>query len=133
MQSVQVQQLLPRVWVDKSISWERRLFRRKSTGEVIERDRKSNADWTRFAFPTWWHYDVLRGLEYLRRAGIEPDERMAEAIALVESKRDANGKWPLETQYLGKMPIEIDESVSRPSKWNTLRALRVLDWYSRGD
>ena len=44
---------------------ERRLFRRRATGEVIERDRKGGAAWTRFAFPTWWHYDVLRGLEYL--------------------------------------------------------------------
>jgi hypothetical protein len=56
---------------------ERRLFRRRSTGEVIERDRKGDAAWTRFAFPTWWHYDVLRGLEYLRRAGVVPDERVA--------------------------------------------------------
>src|SRR6185437_5856738 len=46
---------------------ERRLFRRRSTGEVIERDRKGGAAWTSCAFPTWWHYDVLRGLEYLRR------------------------------------------------------------------
>ena len=52
---------------------ERRLFRRRSTGEVIARDRKGDAVWTRFAFPTWWHYDVLRGLEYLRSAGVAPD------------------------------------------------------------
>ena len=86
---------------------ERRLFRRRSTGEVIERDRKGDAVWTRFAFPTWWHYDVLRGLEYLRRAGVAPDERVAEAIELVASKRDGDGRWPLETQYPGKMPVEI--------------------------
>src|SRR5438094_427821 len=61
---------------------ERRLFRRRSTGEAIERDRKSHAAWTRFAFPTWWHYDVLRGLEYLRSARVVPDERVAEAIKL---------------------------------------------------
>jgi hypothetical protein len=109
---------------------ERRLFRRRSTGEVIERDRKGGAAWTRFAFPTWWHYDVLRGLEYLRRAGVAPDERVAEAIELVESKRDGDGRWPLETRYPGVMPVEIDEGEGRPSRWNTLRALRVLDWYS---
>ena len=80
---------------------ERRLFRRRSTGEVIERDRKGGAAWTRFAFPTWWHYDVLRGLEYLRRAGVTPDERVAEAIDLVASKRDGDGRWPLEIQYPG--------------------------------
>jgi hypothetical protein len=109
---------------------ERRLFRRRSTGEVIERDRKSNAVWTRFAFPTWWHYDVLRGLEYLRRAGVTPDERVAEAIDLVASRRDGDGRWPLETRYPGVMPVELDEGEGRPSRWNTLRALRVLDWYS---
>jgi hypothetical protein len=109
---------------------ERRLFHRLSTGEVIERDRKGGAAWTRFAFPTWWHYDVLRGLEYLRRAGVTPDERVAEAIELVESKRDGDGRWPLEARYPGVMPVEIDEGEGRPSRWNTLRALRVLDWYS---
>src|SRR5262252_3592236 len=57
---------------------ERRLFRRRSTGEVIARDRKGGAAWTRFGFPTWWHYDVLRGLEYLRNATVTPDERVAE-------------------------------------------------------
>jgi hypothetical protein len=112
---------------------ERRLFRRRSTGEVIERDRKGDAAWTRFAFPTWWHYDVLRGLEYLRRAGVAPDERVAEAIDLVASKRDGDGRWPLETQYPGKMPVETDEGEGRPSRWNTIRALRVLDWYSARD
>jgi hypothetical protein len=109
---------------------ERRLFRRRSTGEVIERDRKGGADWTRFAFPTWWHYDVLRGLDYLRRSGAMPDERVAEAIELVESKRDGDGRWPLEHQHPGTMPVETDEGEGRPSRWNTLRALRVLDWNS---
>jgi hypothetical protein len=107
----------------------RRLFRRLSTGEIIERDRKGGAAFTRFAFPTWWHYDVLRGLEYLRRAGVAPDERVAEATDLVASKRDNDGRWPLETQHPGRMPVETDEGVGRPSRWITLRALRVLDWY----
>jgi hypothetical protein len=109
---------------------ERRLFRRRSTGEVIERDRKGGAVWTRFAFPTWWHYDVLRGLEYLRSAGVTPDERLAEAIELVASKRDGDGRWPLETRYPGVMPVEIDGREGGPSRWITLRALRVLSWYS---
>jgi hypothetical protein len=112
---------------------ERRLLRRRSTGEMIERDRKGDAVWTRFAFPTWWHYDVLRGLEYLRSAGVTPDERVAEAIGLVASKRDGDGRWPLETRYPGVMPVEIDEVEGQPSRWNTLRALRVLNWYSARD
>ncbi len=116
---------------------ERRLFRRRSTGAVIDYDKKGGPDsaggqpaWTRFAFPTWWHYDVLRGLDYLRRAGVTPDERVAEAIELVESKRQGDGRWLLEIQYPGKMPVEIDEGEGRPSRWNTLRALRVLNWYA---
>lgn len=109
---------------------ERRLFRRRSTGEAIERDRKGDAVFSRFAFPTWWHYDILRGLDYLRRAGVTPDERVAEAIDLVNSKRGSDGRWRLEVQYPGNMPIEMDESEGGPSRWNTLRALRVLDWYS---
>jgi hypothetical protein len=109
---------------------ERRLFRRKSTGEAIERDRRGGAVWSLFAFPTWWHYDVLRGLDYLRRAGVAPDARVAEAIDLLRSKRDDDGRWPLETRYPGRMPVETDEGEGRPSRWNTLRALRVLDWYS---
>jgi len=112
---------------------ERRLFRRRSTGEVIEQDRKGGRAWTRFAFPTWWHYDVLRGLEYLRRAGVARDERVGEAIELVASKRDNDGRWLLEIEYPGEMPVEMDEGEGHPSRWNTLRALRVLKWYSAGD
>jgi hypothetical protein len=107
---------------------ERRLFRRLSTGEAIERDRKGDGSWTRFAFPTWWHYDVLRGLDYLRRAGVAPDARVAEAIGLVASKRSADGRWPLDVRYAGRMPVETDEGEGQPSRWNTLRALRVLRW-----
>ena len=114
---------------------DRRLFRRRATGEVIDHDRKAGPGsghpaFTRFAFPTWWHYDVLRGLDYLRRAGVAPDERAAEAIDLVQSKRDADGRWSLEVRYPGVMPVEIDEGESRPNRWITLRALRVSRWYS---
>jgi hypothetical protein len=110
---------------------ERRLFRRRSTGEVIERDRKGSAAWTHFAFPTWWHYDVLRGLEYLRSAVVAPDQRMAEAIELVALKRDGDGRWPLEAQYPGVIPVETDAGVGQPSYWNTLRAMRVLRWWEQ--
>lgn len=102
----------------------RHLFRRQTTGEIID------PAWTRFSFPTWWHYDVLRGLEYLRRAGATPDARMAEAIELIESKRNADGRWPLDHQHRGTMAVELGEDEGQPSRWNTLRALRVLDWYS---
>lgn len=109
---------------------ERRLFHRKSTGEVIARDRKGGAAWTQFAFPTWWHYDVLRGLDYLRRAEAAADPRVNEAIELVASKRDRDGRWPLEARYPGEMPVELDTEEGQPSRWNTLRALRVLKWHA---
>jgi hypothetical protein len=116
---------------------ERRLFRRKSTGEVIAYDHKTGPGnggghpaFTRFAFPTCWHYDVLRGLEYLRRAGATPDERVADAIDLVISKRDDSGRWPLEIQYAGPMPVAMDADEGG-SRWNTLRVLRVLKWYNQ--
>jgi hypothetical protein len=109
---------------------ERRLFRRRSTGEVIEDRKARGVAWTRFTFPTWWHYDVLRGLEHLRRANVVADERVAEAIELVASKRVGDGRWPLEIQHHGVMPVDLDECEGQPSRWNTLRALRVLDWYA---
>jgi hypothetical protein len=102
----------------------RSLFRSLSTGAVID------PDWTQFSFPTQWHYDVLRGLEYFRSAGVERDERIAKAIALVESKRDSDGKWPLENPHAGKVHFEMEDGAGKPSRWNTLRALRVLDRYA---
>jgi hypothetical protein len=110
---------------------ERRLFRRRSTGEAIERDRKSGARFTQFAFPPWWHYDVLRGLDYLRSAGARPDERVDEAIELVASKRDAEGRWALDVRFAGRLPIDLGEDVGQPSRRNTLRALRVLRWHQQ--
>ncbi len=104
---------------------ERRLFRRKSTGEVID------PDWLRFSFPTWWHYDVLRGLEYLCDAGVEPDERMAEAIGIVEGDRGPDGRWSLRNVYEGTVSFQMEDE-GTPSRWNTLRALRVLDRFSQG-
>jgi hypothetical protein len=109
---------------------DRHLFRRRSTGEAIERDRKGGTSWMRFAFPTWWHYDVLRGLEYLRDAGVAPDERVAEAIDVVTSSRADDGRWLLGTRYPGTMPIDTDEREGQPSRWNTLRALRVMQKFA---
>lgn len=109
---------------------DRHLYRRKSTGNIIERDRKTGANWTSFAFPPWWHYDVLRGLEYLRKAKVNPDERVNDAIELVLSKRTPDGRWNLDTIYPGDMLVGLGEEVGKSNRWITLKALRVLDWYS---
>ena len=105
----------------------RRMFRSERTGEVV------SAGWTRFSFPPRWHYDVLRGLDYLRSAGASPDERMDEAIALVESKRSKDGRWPLQNHHKGSEHFVMEPGPGKPSRWNTLRAMRVLDWFSRTD
>lgn len=105
----------------------RRLFRSLSTGAVID------PDWTQFSFPTRWHYDVLWALDYLRRAGAEPDERVAEAMELLEKKRDADGRWPLENPHAGEVHFDMEAGAGLPSRWNTLRASRVADWYRTED
>jgi hypothetical protein len=109
---------------------ERKLFRRKSTGEVID------PAWLEFSFPIRWHYDVLRALEYFRSVGDVPDSRMPdsridEAIGLLRSKRQPDGTWLLENTHPGKIHFALEDGDGRPSRWNTLRALRVLSWYER--
>jgi hypothetical protein len=88
-----------------------------------------------FSFPTNWHYDVLRGLDYLRSAGVEPDPRVTEAVAMVAAARQQDGRWPLhyprpEPPRRWNYPVdfEMEGGEGRASRWNTLRALRVLDW-----
>ena len=102
---------------------ERRLFRRKSTGEVIDER------WLEFSFPHWYFYDVLRALDYFRDARLTGDERVAEAIEVVERNRGADGRWPLQNGHEGESHFEMEEGEGRPSRWNTLRAMRVLDWF----
>jgi hypothetical protein len=110
---------------------ERRMFRSLTTGQPVEYDRTTEGPvaWSEFSFPTYWYYDVLRGLDHLRAAGAAPDDRLTDAIELVRSKRDAQGRWPLENVHPGRRYFAMDEGEGKPSRWNTLRALRVLKWY----
>ena len=102
---------------------ERRLLRRLSTGEIVD------PAITQISFPTSYHYDVLRALDYLRDAGVKPDPRMEEAIGVVRQKRDEGGRWPLENVHDDLLDFDMGEREGQPSRWNTLRALRVLRWY----
>ena len=110
---------------------ERGLFRRRSTGDIVQ------AAYLEFAFPYYWHNDVLRALDYFRRSGADPDPRMAEAVAVVRSKRQAEGWWLLDRIHPGRVFFDLEAPVGTPSRWNTLRALRVLRWWDgaadRGD
>jgi hypothetical protein len=104
---------------------ERKLFRRKSTGDVVK------PSWLQFSFPTRWHYDVLRALDYFRSAGERPDTRMTEAIDVLRSKQQTDGSWLLENTHRGQIHFALEDGDGRPSRWNTLRALRILGWYDR--
>lgn len=104
---------------------ERRLFRRKTTGEVVD------PSWLQFSFPVHWHYDVLRALDYFRSVGDAPDPRIQEAVDGVRSKQQPDGSWLLENTHPGTTHFVLEDGDGRPSRWNTLRALRVLDWYDQ--
>ena len=101
---------------------ERSLFRRRSTGEV------ANPEFLELAYPPRYHYDILRALDYLRGTDVQPETRISEAVHLIESKRQADGRWLLDRAYDEALALPFDESAGEPSRWNTLRALRVLRW-----
>ena len=109
---------------------ERRLLRRLSNGEII------NLEWIRLAFPTLWHYDVLRALDYLRAAGVTPDARVDEAVGAVTHRRQhgleaKEGRWLLDVRHKNTLYPEMSGEVGAPNRWITLRALRVVNWYRR--
>lgn len=106
---------------------ERRLFKRKSNGQVVD------PRFTMMSFPYWWYYDVLRGLDYFREVsmltGEEPDPRLDDALHVIAAKPTPDGRWRLENRHQGAIHFRIDTTAEgTPSHWNTLRALRVLDW-----
>jgi len=105
---------------------ERRLLRRLSTGEIIK------PAWMQFAFPTLWHYDVLRALDYLRAAGVTPDARVEEAVTAVQGRRQEDDRWLLDVRHRDTLHEELAGSVGEPNRWITLRALRVLGWSAGG-
>jgi hypothetical protein len=99
------------------------LFRSHRTGTVIKSEFK------RFAFPPRWHYDILRALDFFQAVDASRDQRLAESIDILRSRAREDGRWPLETRYKGQSFFDM-ERVGTPSRWNTLRALRVLKWWA---
>ena len=100
----------------------RSLFRGARSGTVVDED------FLRFAFPARWQYDVLRALEYFAQQGAKPDPRMADAVTILRDHRSPDGTWALERTIPGAVHVTM-EADGAPSRWNTLRALRVLRWY----
>lgn len=113
---------------------ERRLQRRLSTGERIDarKGARPMRPWTEFVFPTMWQYDVLRALDYLRSANTAPDERMAEGVEAVLARRQGDGRWLLDGTPRDSFDEHMEGDVGAPSRWITLRARRVLEWYASG-
>ncbi len=113
---------------------ERKLQRRLSTGERIEARKGARwmRPWTEFVFPTMWQYDVLRALDYLRSANTTPDERMAEGVEAVLARRQGDGRWLLDGTPRDSFDEHMEDEVGAPSRWITLRARRVLEWYATG-
>lgn len=106
---------------------ERRLFRRLTTGEPADDQFLS------LHHPNRWQYDILRALDYFRSAsefaGVEPEPRLAEAVDHVRSRRLADGTWALDWTPKGQVWFEVDAGPGKPSRWLTLRAMRVLKWW----
>ena len=99
---------------------QRRLLHRLSTGEFVD------PAFTQLSFPTGYHYDILRALDYLRDADALADGRATEAVTTLGSKRAADGRWPLENPHPDQLDVGVGETAGKPSRWITLRALRVL-------
>jgi len=99
-----------------------RLFRSRRTGAIIQ------PAFIRFSFPPRWHYDVLRALDYFQTVKAPRDKRLPEVIQLALAKQRQDGRWPLENRHKGRTWFELERPCA-PSRWNTLRAMRVLNWW----
>jgi len=98
-----------------------RLLRSHRTGNIVKQQM------TQFSYPPWWHYDVLRGLDYFQDVCAGFDPRLEDALQLLERRKCPDGRWMLANEHRGRTFFEL-EHVGEPSRWKTLRALRVLKW-----
>lgn len=100
-----------------------RLFRSSHTGEVID------SKWLMLSYPSRWKYDILRVLVYFADSGHAPDERMTDALRILQAKRRKDDAWPVQARHAGEVHFDMEQT-GQSSRWNTLRALRVLRSYS---
>ena len=114
------------VALSRSFLLQHRLFRSDRTGEVI--DHKM----TMLSYPSRWRYDILRALDYFQSAGVGYDPRMQDALDILQKKRRRDGTWPVQARHPGKTHFEM-EKTGGPSRWNTLRAMRVLKHFGASE
>ncbi len=101
-----------------------KLYRSHRTGQIVD------PKMTRFSFPPRWRYDIMRLLDYFQERNVAPDERMNEAIEIIKKKQRKDGTWPLQNKHPGRTYFELEQT-GRSSRWNTLRALRILKWFEQ--
>lgn len=116
---VQIDQALRR---GREFFLDHHLFQSHRTGEIPD------ARFTRFSFPPRWHFDVLRGLDYFASVGADRDDRLKDAMAVLDEREDDNGRWKLQNRWAGQEWFRMERG-GQSSRWNTLRALRVRQWW----
>jgi hypothetical protein len=99
-----------------------RLFRSDRTGKIID------SKMLMLSYPSRWRYDILRALDYFHFAGINYDPRLQDALDILLKKRRKDNKWPVQAKHPGQTHFEM-EKTGGPSRWNTLRAVRVLQHF----
>ncbi len=95
-----------------------RLFLSDRTGQIIDKN------FLRLTYPCRWRYDILRAMDYFQYAEVEWDDRMTEAITYLNKKQNKDGTWNMQAAHPGQIHF-IMEKAGKPSRWNTLRMLRI--------
>jgi hypothetical protein len=116
-------ELMPIVEEAKEFILQHKLFRSDHTNEIIDKKMLM------LSYPSRWRYDILRALDYFQSKSDEYDERMQDALDVLAKKRRKEGTWPVQARHPGQTHFDMEQS-GKPSRWNTLRALRVMGKYS---
>jgi hypothetical protein len=103
---------------------EHKLYKSHRTGEVVDKRM------TRFSFPPRWYYDIMRVLDYFQSCDVDPDDRAKDAIKVLMKKQRKDGTWPLQDNHPGRTYFDMEQT-GKPSRWNTMRALRIIDWWNQ--
>ena len=122
--SYQLNELMKTAKESQEFFLQHKLFKSDRTGEIIDKR------FSMLSYPSRWRYDILRALDYFQFAGIEYDLRMQDALDILSKKRRKDGTWPVQTRHPGQTHFEM-EKTGGPSRWNTLRVLRVLKHFNK--